>query len=456
MLRRLAREGVGSLRRRSRERIRKLWHALDLRFRIRKRGRFLVMHGIRELSGFQRKRTDGEEALWVFRWHDVRQVLARPDDFAVSVTGQRMRQSIGPFFLGMDPGAAPAGEEAPSYEHDSRAMRAALDVPVRMSAGRQLDGEAWRRLGDVAGIARRLSEHCVRRAIERKGEVDVVTDVADQVPLAFARIFFGIAEPEGGEGLLTWLRAASSYVFGTDVEDKQAAAVSGGRAAAEHVLSEVRARKKARGAGVPSEGHVLDRLIDGGAKFDETIARLLVGTLSGTIIPTGWIFIEAVDRLMRLPRGRLDELMRCAQDGDRDRVRAYVLEAARFFPFPPVLLRRATRSTKIGDRPVEAGTPIVLVLIAASVDRRQIRQPFRFLPERPDEDSLLFGHGTHHCMGRAIGETILTEMATALFSTPGLRRAPGARGCLEYRPDDGVPDGPYPKHLVLEAPRDSV
>lgn len=451
MLRRLAREGLAWLGTRSRERVRNAWHALDRRFRIEKRGIGLVLHARRELTGFHSRRTDGEDALWVYRWKHVREVLGEPGRFAVSVTGRRMRQSIGPFFLGMDPGAATAGEpEAPSYEHDSRAMRTALDVTVRTSAGRQLDGDAWRRLDDIAALARKLSEESVRLAVERKGEVDVVLDLADRVPLAFARTFFGIQEPEGGEGILVWLRAASSYVFGIDVEAKQAAAASGGRAMAEHVLAQVRSRKEARSAGEPRVDHVLDRLIDS-AKGDETITRLLVGTLSGTIIPTGWIFIEAVDRLLRLPPRRLAALMRHAADGDRARVRGYVLEAARFFPFPPVLLRRATRSTTIGDRRVEAGTPIVLMLTAASMDWRQFPRPLHFDPERSDEDSLIFGYGTHHCMGRAIGETILTEMATALFATPGLRRASGARGFLEYWPSDAVPDGPYPKHLVLEA-----
>lgn len=453
MLRRWAQEGWTALQRRARERAVALAHAVDLRYRVAMRLRSVAITAVRELSGFQAKETDGERALWVFRWHDVRRVLNDPSRFSVSVSGQRMRQSIGPFFLGLDPGAAaPTVPGEPWYEDDAGAMRDALEVPHPDFAATQ---QAWRRLGQVRALAEELASERVRAALERTGEIDVVGDLADAVPLAFALRFYGLSDTDGGEGLLSGLRAASSYVFGVDVADKLPAAVSGGRMVAAHVLALVRERIRQRASGVPSADHVLDRLIEGRyasvPNRDEAIARLLVGTLSGTIIPTAWIFIEAVDRLLRLPRKQREALSRSAQIGDRSAVRAYVLEAIRFFPFPPLLLRRALEPTRIGGRRVEAGALVVLVLTAASMDWRRFRRPFSFRPGRPDEGSLIFGTGPHHCMGRAIGETLLTEMALALFAQRRLRRARGNRGHLEYEPRTGVPDGPYPKHLVLEA-----
>jgi len=446
MLGRIARREAERALTRARSRLAEARRALERRFRLERWIRSQLFAWHRHHSGFFTKHADGEELLFVLRWHDVRRVLDAAQEFPVAITGARMAESIGPFFLGMDP---PPGATASSpYVRESTLLRNALDLP---DANAPKTDHRWKRLVGIQRKAEELADGCVRRALTNQGEIDVVQDLADALPLAFAEWFFGVPGQADEEGTLGWLRSASSYVFGVDVASRREAAATGGRAVATFVRSVVDRRDAEKRAGRPVPDDVLDRLLASCPDRD-VVARCLTGTLSGTLIPTAWIFIEAVERLLRLGARQRADLARRAQAGDRAGVRAYVLEAARFYPFPPVLLRRAAQDTTVGGRRVAAGQGIVLLLTAASMDPRAFPHPRRFVPGRPETDGLLFGHGVHECAGRAIGEILLTEMAMALFARRGIRRAAGLRGYLDYgdRPH-AIPDGPYPKHLFLEA-----
>jgi cytochrome P450 len=371
----------------------------------------------------------------VFRFDDVRSVLSRPDEFGVATFGERMQETIGPFFLGMD--------DSTQYRVESGAFRDALDLSDA-------------RLTDVQRAVSGLAANGVERALKLRGEVDVVRDLADEVPLAFASAFFGIPEPQhDGETLVGLFRAASSYVFGVDMESRRPAAREAGAKIAAHLRSVVAERSAQLDAGRPARSDVLGRMLAASrtnpAITEDVIARCLAGSFSGTVIPTSWLFIEAVDRLLRLPSARRAQLGAHAQAGDTSKVRAFVLEAARFFPFPPVILRRARCDAWIGGRRVEAGTDIILEMSSAAVDPRSVPQAARFRPGRPEGERMLFGHDRHACMGQPIGEALLTAMAVALFSQRGLRRASGSRGFLQYEPRDATANGPYPKSLVLVA-----
>jgi cytochrome P450 len=135
---------------------------------------------------------------------------------------------------------------------------------------------------------------------------------------------------------------------------------------------------------------VLGRLIaaqDGpGGISDDAIARSL-SFISGAMMPTSWLFIEAVDRLMRLPRKRRADLHECAVSGDAAAVRAYVIEAARFFPFPFFIVRYAERDARIGERTVAKATNVNLVIGAATIDSRAIPHAGRFVPGRPESST---------------------------------------------------------------------
>lgn len=331
-------------------------------------------------------------------------------------------------------------------------MRAALEVPDPRPQG---DGSVTPhdvgRLPWVRRFAAELSRRQIEDALKRsrKGEIDVVRDLADVVPLAFAREFFGTPEPQP-PALLYWFKAISFYVFAGRPYDWAEAAQQSGRRVARHFRELARERKQAIAAGDRTPDDVLGRLLAGGLD-DDAIARSL-SFISGAMMPTSWLFIEAVDRLMRIPPWRRAELHRHAVAGDRAAVRAYVIEAARFFPFPFEIIRYAECETEIAGKRIAPGTLVRLLIGSAALDPRAVPDPESFVPGRPESQYMLFGHDLHLCMGKDIAEELLTEMAIALFSRVGLRRAPGPRGHIRYPRDaKAIPYGPYPASFVLRA-----
>ena len=422
--------------------LRRIYGYLDARFRIKWR---VVAVGAAILRAL-RPIVVLRGSAYVLRDADVRDAMERPDDFSVSIFDMRMSETIGSYFLGMDP--------SPRYSRESDALFGALRVPdprVETQPGSGGDFSQGS-LPWIAGYAEKHSRQLVEAALKTKEEVDVVEELAHVVPYRFACEFFGVRErPE----LLRWFQLASYYVFAPSAEKWAVAARRAGRLIAAHIQAELDERRTHIEAGVATPDDVLDRMLraqggDGGVD-DDTIVRSLTGTMSGTMIPTAWLFIEAVDRLMRLPKYHLEGLQQLARVGDRSAVRKYVLEAARFFPFPGIILRYAERDTMLSGRPIPQGTHVNLVILSASRDGRAVQDSGRFSVDRPESEYMLFGHDVHSCHGKDIAEVILTEMAMALFSRENLRRAPGRRGYIENGPKGVLPESSYPQHLVLRA-----
>lgn len=382
----------------------------------------------------------------VLRWPDVRSVLERAEDFSVAIYDMRMKDTMGLTSLGMDP--------SDQYAVESGAMRAALEVPDarRAPAGPERAG----RLPWVRSFAAALSRQCVEEALKRRDEIDVVSDLADFVPLHFALEFFGTPEPNPARPeILHWLKQISHYVFATASSDWAVPAHRAGQSIAAHFRRLVARRHAELAAGVKTPDDVLGRLIAAHGTpvglSDDAIARSL-GFISGATMPTSWLFIEAVDRLLRLPRKQRKLLHEFAVQGDRAAVRAYVIEAARFFPFPFMIVRYAEQDTEIAGHPIAKGTTVNLVIGSATMDRRAgLEHPGRFIPGRPESQYMLFGHSTHLCQGKDIAEEVMTEMAIALFSRENLRRARGLRGYICMGPKGVIPDGGYPQNFILKA-----
>ena len=379
--------------------------------------------------------------VYVLRLDDVKDVMSRPEDFSVAIFGFRMEASIGAFFLGMDP--------SPQYERESTAMRRALGVPD----ARTNDAAARRgskQLELLRADAERIAQTQVEHALARGRELDVVSELANVVPYRVSCRYFGIPEHPD---LLAQFERASYYVFAPSAPAWEVPAQRAGEWIGRHITDAIIARVDAIDREEETPNDVLERLIrecDRPEGVDvDPIRRSLAGTFSGATIPTSWLFVEAMDRLMRLPARERHALHRAAAIGDREHVRAYVVEAARFYPFPFFILRYAERDTRIGRTEVPAGFVVNLVIGSATLDQTAIPGAAHFRAGRPASQSMLFGHDMHACMGRDIAEAMLTEMALAVFARPEVRRAPGLRGYIQSGPKGVIPEGYYPKSFFL-------
>jgi cytochrome P450 len=155
-----------------------------------------------------------------------------------------------------------------------------------------------------------------------------------------------------------------------------------------------------------------------------------------------------MDRLLDLPARDLDAVRALAVEHRKhdhtaapvdNLLERHVLEAARFSPFPPGLVRYCADGFKLETGKgkqvtVPPKATLLALTIAVAFDPKFAPYPSSFLAGRPANQYLLFGTGQHQCVAgttqRPIALSLMTEMAAAVFSLPNVRRAPGRAGTL--------------------------
>lgn len=167
----------------------------------------------------------------------------------------------------------------------------------------------------------------------------------------------------------------------------------------------------------------------------------------GTIDTTSDCVAKVLDYLLDQPK-LLDSAITAAHSGSLDDVRGYVYEALRFKPQAPSLIRRTDKDTVLAAgtdhaTTIPANTTVIVALMSAMFDADAFPAPQEFNPARPERNYLHFGSGMHQCFGRYINRLQLPIIVRAILRLPGLRRAAGADGVMQF-------DGPFPNRLLVE------
>jgi len=368
---------------------------------------------------------------WVIltKFRDVTEMLERDDVFSVCLYGQRMANTFGPFYLGMDGG--------PEYDRIAAAARAAV------------------RPTDHARLSTMVREH-VGTLVDRarpSGALDVIADLAGPVHLRFTGDYFGIPGPDGRDAdVLRWYRTTTFYIFNFWAGAAfDMAAVQAGAAVREYVDGVVAAR---RSGGGPARDDVLGRLLTSGLD-DATVGHTIAGIVSGSLEPGIGNFARVLDRLLDLPDEQFASAQRAARTGDYGTVRRFVREAMRFSPYPPYTWRFCTRDYMIAagtprQRLIPQGALVVPLLLGAMFDGDVVSDPNGFQTDRPEGNYLNFGHGLHSCLGRYLGEMLITEMTRGMLALPGIRRAPGNAGHPQSGTSGAIPEGYYSLHFTVQ------
>jgi cytochrome P450 len=126
---------------------------------------------------------------------------------------------------------------------------------------------------------------------------------------------------------------------------------------------------------------------------------------------------------------------RAARAGDTGVVAQYVVEALRFDPLTPLLVRHAARDTVVApgtrhERRIGAGRTVYAAVLPAMADPRAFDDPHTFRHDRQPAADLLFGHGLHACFGRHANLVTIPELVAALLRAGRVRRVPGPAGRL--------------------------
>ena len=386
------------------------------------------------------------DAVFATKYRDVLEVFNRDDVFSVTEYGRRMAITTGAFMLGMDRGV--------DYQHD----HAVVDLAMPDSD-----------LSFVQAWSRNYSQRLVSSLTASTNQIDVVQNVAYNVPVAFVGQYYGVPGPDQMT-FLAWLELLAAYIFNWNAAAMKELASAAGLEMQSYLQSVIDQRKAEIAAGQPAKDDVLGRLLSAqvspsNSLDDVGIRRNLGGLLIGNTMPPCGSIAFALDLIMQLndpespnhdPRA-YQTCVAAALDDDTRLLQSCMLEAARLtLPEPPSLFRTATEDYWLArgtprQTLIRKGTTVVCVPSSAMMDGDMIDEPNRFRVDRPAWNYVMFGQGMHECLGREIGTILMAEAARPILRLPGLRRAPGAAGQL--RMGDGFPFQFYPGHMVLEFDR---
>jgi len=365
----------------------------------------------------------------VTRHAHVIELLQRDRDFSIEeINGARTLRANGPFVLSMDSG--------PQHDREKALLNA---VMPREDIERIRE---WA-VQEASEQVKRASEH---------GRIDLVQGLTRPVPLALIESYFGVPARDPAE-MMAWLRPLFHDLFLNPGDDPEVAraAVEAFQGLAPYVERVIAERRPALAAAdqVPDDvlGRMLARSMHDPAHAwldDDTIRRNVSGLIIGALETTSKAAILAVEELLERP-AMLQQATAAAQSLDLERLRGYVLEALRFNPFAPIVVRFAKRATTLGGDGgwrVPANKTVYAATLSAMFDSSVFTKPGDFVPDRSNE-YLHFGYGLHRCQGRLINHVVVPALVAAVLRLPGLRRARGSAGKVSYV-------GPFPDRFIVE------
>jgi len=282
-----------------------------------------------------------------------------------------------------------------------------------------------------------------------QGRIDLVEQLSRRVPTALVGSYFG-APGYDEATTMRWMRSIFREIFlnlGNDPKMREAADSDAKSLNAYlDALIDQRRTQVAAGEEVPDD--FLCRLVKMEPLVEnETIRRIIGGTIVGAVDTNSKAIAQAVDQLLQRTL-QLQEAHEAALADNDDLLTQIIFEALRFNPQNPFLLRHCTQATIIAsgtprETLIKAGTLVLVGTESAMFDSAKFPEPDIFWSNRPLESYIHFGYGLHICFGKHIAQILIPGVAKALLKQNNLRRAPGSAGELQY-------DGAFPDHCWLQ------
>jgi cytochrome P450 len=221
----------------------------------------------------------------------------------------------------------------------------------------------------------------------------------------------------------------------------------------EHLRAVIHERRERRSSGAPSQD-VLQGLL--AIQDDERARANVAGLMLAGSTALVKSLTQALQQLVRRPEKLRDAIVAAKEACDREdqnrsatgwnKLRALLLEALRFSPAFPMLVRYCTRDSVIGSganaRKVPAGSNVYVVMLAAMFDD-SVEEADGFSAARPRDTYLHFGAGPHECLGKRIAVIEMVEMLRAFLALLDPAKVEQmTAGEIEY-------DGPAAHRLIL-------
>lgn len=246
--------------------------------------------------------------------------------------------------------------------------------------------------------------------------VDIVAEYAAKLPMAVISAMMGF-----DEGDQAWFRQMASDVAKALDGLSDPAALDVADAAMDELtayFTGLLGRRRATPA-----ADVVTTMARGSLDEDELLGNLMLLLTAGFETTS---FLIGLGVRIALDRPEFAARLRASADF----AASYVEEILRYEPPVQITSRWAAADVRLAGVTIPADSKVVVMIAAGNRDPRRFRAPGTFDPDRPDNQPLSFGAGTHFCLGAPLAR-LEAQIALPLL----LRRFPWltAQGIPEHR-----------------------
>lgn len=279
-----------------------------------------------------------------------------------------------------------------------------------------------RELPDLTPRIEKAVGHCLNE-LPRGQVTDLITNYAEAVPMAMISEILGLPSTDAPL-FAEWGHVLASLLDGartTQERERSRALVTEMTAYFRQRLEQAEPRTAGLIAGLAQQCPAKLTLREAIA----TCSMLLVGGFGTTTHLLG----NALHMLLRNPHLH-------PADGDYS---AVVEESLRYDTPVQYVVRVAKTDTRLADRPISAGTPVVALLAAANRDPEIFSDPHTFDPGRREPHRhLTFGAGIHFCIGASLARAEAAVAVRRFFERYPDARLAGKATPLQSRALHGV------------------
>jgi cytochrome P450 len=269
-----------------------------------------------------------------------------------------------------------------------------------------------RRIRDLEPRIREIAKNLIDAA-ERKGEFDVMADLANPLPVMVISDLLGVP-PEEYQQFKNWsdkIVEADNTLPGMPIPDEIKNAFTELRS---YFVAEIARRRKNPGTDLVSAlvaAHDESEALNADELLQFLVLLLLAGNETTTnLIGNGMLALGRNPAAMAALRSK-PELMRGA-----------IEEMLRYDGPVQATFRTATKDAVIGGTPIAAGMGTFVIIAAANRDPAQFKDPEKFDITRTPNDHVAFGEGIHFCIGAP-----LARMEGSIAIGSALERFPHLR-----------------------------
>jgi cytochrome P450 len=269
-----------------------------------------------------------------------------------------------------------------------------------------------RRIRELEPRIREIAKNLIDAA-ERRGEFDVMADLANPLPVMVISDLLGVP-PEEYQQFKNWsdkVVEADNTLPGTPIPDEIKNAFTELKA---YFADEIVRRRKSPGTDLVSAlvaAHDEAEALSAEELLQFLVLLLLAGNETTTnLIGNGMLALGRNPDSMAALRSK-PELMRGA-----------IEEMLRYDGPVQATFRTATKDTVVGGTPITAGMGAFVIVAAANRDPAQFKDPEKFDIARASNEHVAFGEGIHFCIGAP-----LARMEGSIAIGAALERFPHLR-----------------------------